>query len=144
MPIAPSPSLLSVTHLHQRIQPPTYPLGLANPPQFLAECYFDKNVFYCIRVILVWWILGWNFGTVNIVYDWPQKRSGTVYIYIIFRIYSEIKTFRPFIGAFHVFLRKHVPEKLIAAQSVSVSTYSWLLSLCFDKTHGIEAIQKSN
>lgn len=52
----------------------------------------------------------------------PQKRSGTVYIYIIFRIYSGIKTFRPFIGAFHVFLRKHVPEKLIVVQSVSVST----------------------
>lgn len=42
-------------------KPPTYPLGLVNPPQFLTECYFDKNVFYCIRVILVWWIFGMKF-----------------------------------------------------------------------------------
>lgn len=123
MPIAPSPSLLSVTHLSQRIQTPTYPLGLANPPQFLTECYFDKNVFLLHKSY---------FGLVDIWDDIlatsvlftidPQKRSGTVYIYIIFRIYSGIKTSRPFIGAFHVFLRKHVSEKLIVVQSVSVST----------------------
>lgn len=73
------------------------------------------------------------------------KKVRSVYIYISLQFYSGIlKTFRSFIGAFHVFLRKHVPEKLIVAQSVLVSTYPLLRSLCFDKTHGIVATQKSS
>lgn len=124
--------------------PPTHWVSLT-PHSFGPNTIFDKNVFYCtcyFCLVNIWW----NFGTIDIVYDWPPKRSGTVYIhvYISFQFYSGIKTFRSLIGAFYVFLRKHVPEKLIVAQSVLVSTYPLLRSLCFDKTHGIVATQKSS
>lgn len=83
MPIAPSPSLLSVTHLHQRIQPPTYPLGLANPPQFLTECYFDKNVLLhtsYFGLVDIWD----EILAPSILFTIDPKRGQVQYTYILF------------------------------------------------------------
>lgn len=64
------------------------------PPQFLTECYFDKNVFYCIRVILVWWIFGMKFWNHQYCLRLTPKRGQVQYTYILFSEFTlELKPF---------------------------------------------------